>query len=115
MSTIGDTKLRSEEQLSPRTAWARKPPKASGARRRAGTSPRPYGLLLGSGVYPAKIASLNASWYERLCEKRPFAFKHRKEKWLYRPKETPFHTASERLPGNFPFLNEIRFQQMSKR
>lgn len=31
---------------------------------------------------------------KRLCARRSFAFKVRKEKWLYRPKETSFHTAS---------------------
>jgi len=35
--------------------------------------------------------------HKRLCAKRSFAFKQRKEKWLYRPKETTFHTASKSL------------------
>jgi hypothetical protein len=43
----------------------------------------------------SKIARQFASWYERLCEKRPFAFKQSKEKWRDTPKETPLHTASE--------------------
>src|SRR5437773_3541376 len=42
-----------------------------------------------------EIAHVNATWYQRLCEKRPFAFKQSKEKWLYRPKETTLHTASQ--------------------
>src|SRR5438034_3860988 len=56
----------------------------------------PFGILS-----TAELAYIHDTLYkerehrERLCEKRPFAFKQSKEKCLYRPKETTFHTASD--------------------
>jgi len=41
-----------------------------------------------------KVVSRSADWYERLYVNRLFAFKHSKEKWLYRPKKTTLYTAS---------------------
>ncbi len=41
------------------------------------------------------VLRLNTNKYQRLCAKRSFAFKVRKEKWLSRPKETSLHTVSQ--------------------
>ncbi len=73
-----------------------------------------------SDVNPFQVSSalprVRATDDERLCEKRPLAFKHRKKKWRDNPKETPLHTASDpNLQTLVPsFMRSIAARSWSK-